>query len=493
MISSVGGLDESLWYLTLGEPMLPRASLENDIEADVCILGAGYSGLWTALFLKQKQPSLKVVVLEAAMAGEGASGRNGGWLMGSFGGDLGYLAQLDGEARRRAKARITGTVARAANTFSELGIQCDFHHGGNLYQAARYPQQLKRLQAELAHFREAGFDEEDYRLLSAADASHALNLPGTQAALYTPHCARVHPLKLARGLARAAERAGVVIYEHSPVQLAEKSRFTPSESGLKTQKNTVFTPKGSVRAAVVVAALEGYQRLLGLDNRTSLPVFSVLCATEPLSEQQWATIGLENRETFADASRLITYGQRSADNRLVFGARGGYGFGGAVKTQFGFTPRTLGESPRGDIFDLRSQLLQAFFPALEGTQITHGWGGCLSLSRAFRPHALFDEAAGLAFVGGYGGEGVGASMLFGETLAELIARPEGELAGMPWAYRGAVSEHLRRWESEPLPWLGYSASGLLYRFEERLLCRKPQPGYTPVVSRLADALEILMS
>lgn len=98
MISSVGGLDESLWYLTLGEPMLPRASLENDIEADVCILGAGYSGLWTALFLKQKQPSLKVVVLEAAMAGEGASGRNGGWLMGSFGGDLGYLAQQIGRA-----------------------------------------------------------------------------------------------------------------------------------------------------------------------------------------------------------------------------------------------------------------------------------------------------------------------------------------------------------------------------------------------------------
>ncbi|MBT1443716.1 FAD-binding oxidoreductase [Shewanella sp. JM162201] len=463
--------------------MTPRPMLEGDIEADVCILGAGYSGLWSAYFLKSVNPSLKVVVLEAAMAGEGASGRNGGWFMGSFGGDTDYLAMLDGERRSRAKALITGTVAKGERLLASLGIDCDFHHGGNLHVAARYPQQLKRLTAELEHFRAAGFDEADIRWLEADEASAALNLPDTRAAIFTPHCARVQPLKLVRGLARAVEALGVELFEQSAAMAVSS----------KPGEHKVTTAHGSVKAPVLVSALEGYQRLLGLDGHTSLPVFSVLCATEPLSDAQWQNIGLDGRQTFADASRLITYGQRSQDGRLVFGARGGYGFGGAVKTRFGFQPRRIGEPPMGDIFDLRSELLSAFFPALKGVELTHGWGGCLALSRRFRPHAIFDSSTGLGFIGGYGGEGVGASMLFGETLASLIANPDSELAGMPWAYQGKITEILRRWESEPWPWLGYSSSGALYRAEERLLVSRPQSKLTAGVSKLADALEAFMS
>lgn len=478
-----GGLGESLWAHTLGETMAPRPALEGDIQADVCILGAGYSGLWTAYFLKRFNPSLNVVLLESAMAGEGASGRNGGWFMGSFGGDIDYLAMLDGERRDRARQLITGTVARGASLLASLGIDCDFHHGGNLHVAARYPQQLKRLKAEFEHFRTAGFDDTDIRWLDADDAKKALNLPATEAAIFTPHCARVQPLKLVRGLARVVETLGVKLYEQSAVTQVQPQQV----------RQKALTAQGSVTANILVSALEGYQRLLGLDGNTSLPIFSMLCATEPLDESQWQSIGLDGRQTFADASRLITYGQRSHDGRLVFGARGGYGFGGAVKTRFGFRPRCLGEPPMGDMFDLRSELLSAFFPALKGVELTHGWGGCLALSRRFRPHAIFDNTTGLAFIGGYGGEGVGASMLFGETLASLIAKPDSELASMPWAYQGKVTEILRRWESEPWPWLGYSSSGALFRAEEKLLVRRPQSKLTSGVSKLADALEAFMN
>ncbi|WP_232849662.1 NAD(P)/FAD-dependent oxidoreductase [Bowmanella yangjiangensis] len=473
------GLTDSLWFCTLGEHIAPRPSLHTQIDADVVILGAGYSGLWTAWFLKHYQPDLQVVMLDAAVAGAGASGRNGGWLIGGFGGDVDYLSMLDGEARRRAKTIITGIVAEAGSLIADMQVHCDFYHGGNLYAAARYPQQYQRMQQEYQHFQSVGFDEYDLRLLSATDARQALNLPNIQAALYSPHCARVHPLKLARGLARAVERCGVTLYEQSPV--------------MQVTKGLVKTHSGSVKAPIVVSALEAYQRLLGLDSRATLTVQSLLIATEPLQKQQWEHIGLNSQQTFADASRLITYGQRTADDRLVFGARGGYRFGGKVRTSFAFTPRTLASPPVGDEFDLRAHLLGEFFPQLATLQVSHGWGGSLALSRRFRPHALFDPDRGMALLGGYGGEGVGASMLFGKTMAALIAKPEDELVTMPWAYIGKASAWLRRWESEPWPYLSYQCSKYLFEYEDKLLTKSASDWQKRWVMRLADGLEHLMS
>ncbi|ALP42653.1 NAD(P)/FAD-dependent oxidoreductase [Aeromonas schubertii] len=472
-------LTDTLWAHTLGEPLTPRPPLTRDLDVDIAILGAGYSGLWSALLLKRRDPSLRIALLEAGIAGEGASGRNGGWLMGGFSGDLSYLAMLDGERREQTRRLITGTVARAATELAGLGIACDLEHGGNLHMAARYPEQRLRLEEELATLRQAGFGEEDVRRLEGAQAQDALQLPDGDLALYTPHCARVHPLKLVRGLARAVEAAGISLYEQSPV--------------LRLSPGSVHLKEHTVRAGVIVSALEGYQRLLGLDQGATLPVQSLLLATEPLSESQWQHIGLHRHETFADASRLVTYGQRSADGRLVFGARGGYRFGGQVRTRFPFTPRYLGDAPKGDEFDLRADLLLALFPHLAGVAITHGWGGTLGMARRFRPHALFDPRLGLATLGGYGGEGVGASLLFADTLSELILGGDGSLATQPWAYRGSLTTHLRRWEAEPIPWLGYGAISGLFQLEERLLRRPVRPSLPlTLVTPLADALEALM-
>ncbi|WP_227002080.1 NAD(P)/FAD-dependent oxidoreductase [Aeromonas schubertii] len=373
-------LTDTLWAHTLGEPLTPRPPLTRDLDVDIAILGAGYSGLWSALLLKRRDPSLRIALLEAGIAGEGASGRNGGWLMGGFSGDLSYLAMLDGERREQTRRLITGTVARAATELAGLGIACDLEHGGNLRMAARYPEQRLRLEEELATLRQAGFGEEDVRRLEGAQAQDALQLPDGDLALYTPHCARVHPLKLVRGLARAVEAAGISLYEQSPV--------------LRLSPGSVHLKEHTVRAGVIVSALEGYQRLLGLDQGATLPVQSLLLATEPLSESQWQRIGLHRHETFADASRLVTYGQRSADGRLVFGARGGYRFGGQVRTRFPFTPRYLGDAPKGDEFDLRADLLLALFPHLAGVAITHGWGEPWGWHGAFAPTPCSTPASG---------------------------------------------------------------------------------------------------
>ncbi|WP_102798006.1 NAD(P)/FAD-dependent oxidoreductase [Bowmanella denitrificans] len=473
------GLQASLWYDTLGQAIQPGAPLQGQQEADVVIIGAGYSGLWTAWYLRQLDPGLKVVILEAGVAGLGASGRNGGWLIGGFGGDVHYLQQLDGERQSRARKLVTGIVAEAVVELKNMGIECDFQHGGNLQLACRYPEQIHRLRQELAHYQAVGFDEQDVTWLSAQEAQRQLHLPNVQGGLFFRHCARVHPLKLVRGLAKAVMACGVLVFEQSPV--------------CRVSKNRVTTPLGQVRAPVIVSALEAYQRLLGLDNHATLAVQSMLIATQPLNPHQWRSIGLDSSQTFADASRLITYGQRTADGRLVFGARGGYGFGAKVRTEFDFTPRALDALPQGDEFDLRVRLLHAFFPQLTDVQVTHGWGGSLALSRQFRPHAIYDPDSGVGLIGGYGGEGVGASKLLAKTLAELILAPAGELCTMPWAHRGKASDILRRWESEPWPYLSYQCSKWLFEWEDRLLSTSARAWQKRGVTKLADGLEWLMS
>ncbi|MGL5667789.1 MAG: NAD(P)/FAD-dependent oxidoreductase [Shewanella sp.] len=310
--------ERGFWFDT--EPQLNQRAvlppLEQDITADVAIIGAGYSGLWTAYYLKQYQPNLSVVILEAECIGQGASGRNGGWLMGSFSGDVAYLNRLEGEQRLIAKAIIQATISEVATVCTKHHIDCDLHHGGNLRVAARYPEQLANIKAELAQWRVDGFGEEDIRWLDKPELDKQVSMAEGQAALFTPHCARIHPAKLVCGLADLVQKLGVKIYEHTPVN---------HMAHLGDAQTQLQTPQGNVRAAIVVPAVEGYLRQLSGLGRFTLPVQSLLIATEPLTNATWDAIGLANRATFSDASRIVTYGQRSPDNRLIFGARGGYG------------------------------------------------------------------------------------------------------------------------------------------------------------------------
>jgi glycine/D-amino acid oxidase-like deaminating enzyme len=203
----------------------------------------------------------------------------------------------------------------------------------------------------------------------------------------------------------------------------------------------VRTPYGDLRAEVVVRATEGFTARLAGHRRTLAPVYSLMVATEPLPAELWQRIGLAERETFADLRHLIIYGQRTADGRLAFGGRGApYHFGSAIRPGYDQVP---------DVFRALRQTLRELLPATGDVGFSHAWGGPLGIARDWHPSVGLDRSTGLAWAGGYVGDGVAASNLAGRTLAELILRSEGELGTLPW-----VNHRSPRWEPEPLRWLG---------------------------------------
>ena len=452
----------SLWMDQLDEPLTPRPALAGSIEVDVAIIGAGYTGLWTAYYLKQHEPALRIAVVEAEIAGFGASGRNGGWLMGNILGEDRLLGGLPAEQRRAGYDLLHGIPDEVGRVIAREGIDCDYRKGGVLYCAARYPEQLPRVQALLQALRHEGLGEQDYRWLSADELASQLRMHNAYGGLYTPHCATIQPAKLVRGLAACVERLGVQIFEGSQV--------------LDWQPGRVRTAAGEVRAQWVVPAVEGYAGSLPPLGRHQLPVQSLIVATEPLSEDIWADIGLAHGQAFSESSRQVTYGQRSRDNRLVFGARGGYRFGGSLRTDFNLT-----EEERG----LRRYLFSELFPQLRDVRITHAWGGNLGMGRRFQPHMLRDSTQRIALSGGYGGEGVGASNLGGRTLADLILGRETVLLEQPWVKPDSRIDQLARWEPEPLRWLGYNAIIRSFVHEDQVLA---DPHTPPWRRRLAQWL-----
>ncbi|OXY83185.1 NAD(P)/FAD-dependent oxidoreductase [Oceanimonas doudoroffii] len=463
--------DTSFWFNTMDHKPTVRPSLPGNIDADVAIIGAGYTGLWTAYYLKEQDPALNVVVLEADIAGYGASGRNGGWVAGYIAGLDKYVAPLPMEKRRECCRILFENVDNIGSRLEAEGIDAHFHKGGVLYAAARYPEQEAMQRKMLAQLYEAGHTEEDCRWLNARELAEKVRLRNGLGAVYKSHCATVNPARMARGLAAAVEKKGVRIYE--------KTRVTSFRSG------EVTTEHGVVRAPVVVPALEGYSSSVGGFGRYIIPVQSLIVATEPLSESLWKEIGLEGREAFCDGSRMVSYGQKSADGRMIFGARGGYVYGGKPRSHF---------SLANDEFRVREELMYDLFPMLRGVKITHGWGGSLGMPRNFAPHAIFDLEAGIATAGGYGGQGVGPSHLFGRTLADMILGRETELTRMPWVFNNA-SHHqaLRKWEPEPFRWLTSKTIVKAFTWEENLYLKIKGSAFSKsVANNVSNALSRLM-
>ena len=320
-------------------------------------------------------------------------------------------------------------VARAA---AAEGIDAQLAKGGTI-TLARSPAQWSRARHEVTEARAWGRDESDVRLLGRDEAVTVLNASRTLGGTYTPDCAAIHPARLVRGLADAVERRGVQIYE--------RTRVTSIQPGV------VRTEDATVRADHVVRATEGYTPGLPGHSRTVVPVYSLVIATEPLSPDVWQEIGLARRETFSDHRHLIIYGQRTADDRLVFGGRGApYHFGSRVHPDYDRDQRVFAR--------LYSTLLD-LFPVLRGTAVTHAWGGPLGIPRDWCASVGLDSATGLAWAGGYVGDGVSTTNLAGRTLRDLLLRRDTELTRLPW-----VGHRSPAWEPEPLRWLGIN-TGLL--------------------------------
>ena len=421
----------SLWHDTADDDFTPRPSLPGDLDVDVAIVGAGYTGLWTAYYLAVADPSLRIAVLEREVAGFGASGRNGGWCSALFPTSVGWLAKRYGDDRAVAQHRaMQGAVDEVGRVADAEGIDCHFAKGGTVV-VARTPVQLDRARAEVTEARRWGFGPEDLALLGEDEVTSHLQAAGALGGTYTPHCAAIHPARLARGLARAVERHGVSVFERTPV--------TAIEPGC------VVTPQGRVRADVVVRATEGFTAQLPGMRREVAPIYSLMVATEPLPDEVWSRIGLAKRETFSDFRHLIIYGQRTADGRLAFGGRG---------APYHFASRIRPEQDRdADVFAELHQVLVDLLPAVRGVAFTHAWGGPLGIPRDWCPSVGLDRATGLAWAGGYVGDGVSTTNLAGRTLADLVLDRDSDLVRLPW-----VNHRSRRWEPEPLRWLGVSAA-----------------------------------
>jgi glycine/D-amino acid oxidase-like deaminating enzyme len=435
----------------------PRPGLPGDRDADVCIVGAGYTGLWTAFYLKQADPGLRITLLEARFAGFGASGRNGGWLSGLPPGHRGLLAKTHGRGNVIAwQHMLHEAVDEVIDVAAREGIDADILKGGNL-EVARTPAQAKRLRYEVDEDRRWGV--EDAEILTAHETRQRINVDSLVLGGFNPHCARIQPAKLARGLADVVERLGATVYEQTTVTRIESGR--------------AITPQGTVRAPVIIRATEGFTaRMPGLRRRW-LPMNSAMIATEPLPQQVWDTIGWRGGETLGDLAHGFFYAQRTADGRIALGGR-------AVPYRYASGIDRDGAVGQ-DTIDYLTGVLNTALPQTRGVPIAHGWCGVLAVPRDWSATVSLDPVTGLGAAGGYVGHGVTATNLAGRTLADLILKRDTELIALPW-----VNHHSKAWEPEPLRWLGVRGLYTAYKLADRHEARGRQS--TSPIAALANRI-----
>lgn len=416
--------DLSFWHDTVPDDLTPRSPLPGDVDVDVAIVGGGLTGLWTAWYLAERDPSLTIAVLEKEIAGFGASGRNGGWVSALFPRSTESLEREHGRpaalAMRRAMIDTVNEVGRVATA---AGFDIDYVKNGTIAYA-RSRTQLAAARAEVAQAEAYGVDELE---LWPSERTHA---SGALGASFNPSCARVHPAKLVRALATALTRRGVAIYEQTEVR-----DWAPG---------VVDTTRGRVRADSVVIALEGYTATVPAIRRRLLPLYSLMIATEPLPDSVWQELGIDHGHTFTDYRHLLVYGQRTADNRFAFGGRGArYHWGSAIRPGYDRVP---------GVFDHLRATLGDLFPAIGDVAVTHRWGGPLGVPRDWHASASFDPVTRIATAGGYVGDGLSTTNLAGRTLADLITDTDSDLTRLPW-----VNHRSPGWEPEPFRFLGANA------------------------------------
>jgi glycine/D-amino acid oxidase-like deaminating enzyme len=436
-----------LWSESGAQPR-HRPALERDLDVDVVIVGAGYTGLWTAYYLRRADPNVRLAVIDQAHVGFGASGRNGGWCSAIFPVGPRKLERMHGHEQATAlRLAMQQAVDEVGAVAVAEEMQIDFVKGGCV-DLVRNPAQLTRARADVESARGYGIEAEDLRFLSGEEARSITGAQDVLGAIYTPHCAAVHPGRLVRQLAERVERGGVPIYERTAAR--------------SLAPGVVVTDHGRIRAELIVRATEGYTARLPGSRRSLLPIYSLMIATEPLPDEAWDEVGLRGRETFTDHRHLRIYGQRTADGRLAFGGRGApYHFGSAIRPAFDTDAR---------IHAGLASLLAELFPVVAGHAITHAWGGPLAIARDWHPSVGLDRPTGIAWAGGYVGDGVATTNLAGRTLTDLILGRKSDLTALPW-----VNHRSRRWEPEPFRWLGVNAGLQLVATADREEARSGKP------------------
>ncbi len=413
----------SLWLDGLPEALDPRPALPGDSQVDVAIAGGGLTGLWTAYSLAKGDPRLRIAILERDIVGFGASGRSGGFLSAGIAGEARVYSKTHGmDGVRRAERAFIDGIDVVGGTVADEGIDCGYIKGGAL-RIATSPTQAARVAAGVESRRNRGFTDADIWEISLDELHQRVRFHGAVSALYTPHCARIDPARLVRGLADACERLGVTIYEQTRVRAIERGRIVCSQ--------------GTVQADVVIGATEAFTRDLPGGKRQYLRLYSHMIATEPLPDRVWSELGWDGCEPIADQRYHFFYAQRTSDNRIAIGGCGtSYRFGDTIDEADALNPT---------VFARVEAALRYHFPAVGTAAITHRWGGSFAAPRDWSMSVCYDPTTGIGWAGGFAGHGLTGTNIAGRTLADLVLDRESDLRSLPW-----VGHQARKWEPEPL-------------------------------------------
>ncbi|MEY4366242.1 MAG: hypothetical protein RLZZ305_1586 [Actinomycetota bacterium] len=453
------------WSAPLWRERSPGAHLpplSRDSDADVVIVGAGFSGLWTAHHLATLDPSLDILVLDARQPGFGASGRNGGWCSAIFPVPLPDLVRMHGhEAALAQKAALVGAVDAVGDFLRVHSIDAGWTKAGTLTVATNEAQ-VERLTSDLASENAASENASsgpEVRWLEQEELAARVKVAGALGAVFDPNCAALDPQALVNGLVGSVTGAGVRLHGSTSVTAIGNGYVETQGDGGHCW----------VTARHVVLASEAWNSGFKGRKRSVVPLYSYVVATEPLPEATWREIGWHGRETLSEGRRMVTYAQRTADGRIVFGGRGApYAFGSDIHSSRDTNAR---------VHSAVVETMHELFPAASGARITHRWGGPLGIPRDWHPSVHTDARTGATVVGGYTGDGVALSWLAGRIAAHRIARVDDAVLSLP------MNDHRpRQWEPEPLRWVGINTGLLATRMADA------HEGRTGRSSRLLEPL-----
>lgn len=450
----------SYWLESCGDDLTPRPPLRGSIDVDVAILGAGYSGLWTAYYLLQQSPSLKIAILEQAIAGFGASGRNGAWCTSGFPTGMDTLASTWGRDAAIAMHRaMTGAVNEVGDAARRHSIDIEWEKAGALF-VARGSAQVPALHSIADSLTQYGFEDE-VEIFDQSQTEERIRVTETLGSVWLRETAVMHPGKLVRGLARQVESMGATIYEETAV-----SSFTGGAYP------ALHTEHGHARAKMIVLCGEAYMSGLKGIGRQVMPVYSLITLTEPLSDEEWAEIGWYTRHTVESCKYTIDYLSKTVDGRILFGGRGApYHFGSKIDDSFDHHNAT---------HKMLQDNVRTWFPALKDVRFTHTWGGPLGWPRDFMPTFSFDPKTNIASARGYTGNGVATANLAGRTLADLMLGATTERTTLP-----PVNHTSPNWEPEPFRYAGVRYVQRAYGKIDEVAAKTGQP---PTGKSLAERL-----
>ena len=384
---------------------LPHPTLIGDVTTDLCIVGAGYTGLWTALLAKEANPEREVIIVEQRETGAGASGRNGGFC--SYSLTHGFI---NGYRRFKDEMSVIERLGREnldaiEATITKYGIECDFEWNGELRVAVE-DWQMEGLEEE-AELRNSFGD--NVELLRQEEIQARIKSPIYKGALFDPDgTALVDPARLVWGLERACISLGVKIFENSHVESLERTN-----NGM-----IVHTPYGSVYANKVALATNIFKSLLKRAQKYVVPVYDFQLVTEPLTDEQMKSIGWSDREGLSDAGNQFHYYRLTKDNEILWGGYDAiYNFRGKVRQEYETDAETY------------AHLAEAFletFPQLKGIKFTHGWGGAIDTCSRFSPFWGQAHRGRVAYVLGYTGLGVASTRFGAQVMLDILDGVDNE-------------------------------------------------------------------